>query len=122
MIEDPPRLTIRRTVARPSERRLSAFDGVPTGYVVDALGGTGGMSVDVGPVLPFERAPINYGRERVLIETASDRRWAWTYFANSAVCMPDLRPSAEYMAHLLAGREYLSPSYFDKLSRWPLAE
>ena len=67
---------------------------------------------------PFERAPINYGRERVLVQTATVPVWTWTYFANSAVCRDGLRPETAYMAHLLAGREFLSETYFAKLKAW----
>ncbi len=60
---------------------------------------------------PFERAPWNYGREIIEVHTASGTAWAWTYFANPAVRMPGLRPSADYLAHLLAGEDFLSADY-----------
>ena len=39
MIKDPPLLTIRRAFPRPSAAVMRAFTGVPTGYVIDAMGG-----------------------------------------------------------------------------------
>ena len=50
MIEEPPILTIKRNLPRPSERQIAAFHDVPTGFVVDALGGGGALSFDIKPV------------------------------------------------------------------------
>ena len=50
MIEDPPLLAIRRGFARPSPAQLAAFAGMPTGYVVDALGGRGALSNAIRPL------------------------------------------------------------------------
>jgi cation transport regulator ChaC len=69
----------------------------------------------------FERAPINYSREVVVVETAEARVAAWTYFANPAVLMAGLRPQRAYLEHLLAGAAYLSPSYAERLRGWPCA-
>lgn len=63
----------------------------------------------------FERAPINYSREVVCIRRGSEAVWAWTYVANPAVLKAGLVPSCEYLEHLLAGRPYLSPGYFNAL-------
>ncbi|MGA0839697.1 MAG: gamma-glutamylcyclotransferase family protein [Pseudomonadales bacterium] len=71
---------------------------------------------------PFERAPINYSREVVMVETLGGRVPAWTYFANPAVMASNLHPRRDYLAHLLAGRPYLSPSYYARLSSWPCVE
>lgn len=59
----------------------------------------------------FERAPVNYSRDFVEVMTGEGSQAAWTYFANPAVRRPGLRPSAGYLAHLLAGEAYLSPAY-----------
>jgi hypothetical protein len=67
---------------------------------------------------PFERAPVNYSRERVEVLTDAGPVWCWTYFANPAVRRPGLRPSREYLAHLLAGRPFLSPAYYQRLAGW----
>ncbi|XOV81562.1 MAG: gamma-glutamylcyclotransferase family protein [bacterium] len=69
---------------------------------------------------PFERAPWNYGREVVPVQQGQRMTWAWTYFANPAVMTADLRPPRAYMAHLLAGAEYLSDGYVQALQGYPL--
>ena len=67
---------------------------------------------------PFEKAPWNYGRDVIPVVTHSGELiWAWTYFANSALKQEDLRPSADYLAHLLAGKRWLSSDYFEFLSQ-----
>ena len=68
---------------------------------------------------PFERAPWNYGREVVEVSTDRGLSWSWTYFANAAVLRPGARPTAAYLAHLLAGREFLSAAYLNRLAAWP---
>jgi uncharacterized DUF497 family protein len=81
--------------------------------------------VDADQILrmdPFERAPINYSRDVVTVTTDAGPVHAWTYFANAAVRVPDARPEAAYMAHLLAGRPWLSPEWIARLEAWPLAE
>jgi len=59
----------------------------------------------------FERTPINYRREIVEVEADAEVILSWTYFANPGVIRGNLRPEREYLAHLLAGRAYLSGSY-----------
>ena len=65
---------------------------------------------------PFEAAPVNYSRDVVVVESDGERVAAWTYFANAAVVRHGLRPERQYLEHLLAGRDYLSPRYFAWLS------
>ena len=55
MIEEPPRLKINATRKRPSAAQIEAFQGVPTGFVVDAMHGKGAMSGTI--------APIGFGRD-----------------------------------------------------------
>ena len=82
-------------------------------------------SVDeIAKMDPFERAPVNYGREVVFVRRLVRRDGAedaptaaWTYFANAAVRRPGLRPSAAYLAHLQAGGPYLTTSYAAMLDR-----
>ncbi len=50
MIEDPPLLRIRRNFQRPSAAQVDAFRGQQTGHVVDAMGGSGGLSERVKPI------------------------------------------------------------------------
>jgi gamma-glutamylcyclotransferase (GGCT)/AIG2-like uncharacterized protein YtfP len=70
----------------------------------------------------FEVAPVNYGRDVVQVNTSAGLRACWTYFANPAVRRSGLRPPRAYLEHLLAGRPYLSASYFDVLRNWACVE
>lgn len=71
---------------------------------------------------PFERAPINYSREVVMVATEAGPVAAWTYFANAAVRVAGLQPEAAYLAHLLLGRPWLSAAYGERLACWPCVE
>jgi hypothetical protein len=64
----------------------------------------------------FEKTPVNYSRERVVVRTATGTQSAWTYIANRAVLIDGLKPSRAYLHHLLAGRPYLSPAYYEWLA------
>lgn len=57
MIEDPPLLTIHAAVERPHADTIAAFAGVPTGYVVDALGGRGALD---GAIRPLPGLPAGF--------------------------------------------------------------
>ena len=50
MIEEPPRLKINNARKRPTEAQIAAFQGVPTGFVVDAMFGAGAMSAAISPI------------------------------------------------------------------------
>ena len=50
MIENPPLLQVRRRFARPPPAEVAAFAGLPTGFVVDALGGGGGLDGRIKPI------------------------------------------------------------------------
>lgn len=50
MIEEPPILSINGKTKRPSENQIRAFQGVPTGFVVDALFGSGALNKMIQPV------------------------------------------------------------------------
>jgi 4-hydroxy-4-methyl-2-oxoglutarate aldolase len=52
MIKDPPLLTIRRNFARPASEQIAALGNVPTGHVVDALGGRGALDYRIKPLAP----------------------------------------------------------------------
>jgi 4-hydroxy-4-methyl-2-oxoglutarate aldolase len=58
MIKDPPALTIRRAFPRPTPAEVAAFAGVPTGYVVDALGGRGALDYRIKPLLPVRSVMV----------------------------------------------------------------
>lgn len=73
MIEEPPIVTIKRDIRRPSAAQIAAFQGVPTGFVVDAMFGDGALSsriqplgagrdlhcVAAGPALPVDCGPAD---------------------------------------------------------------
>ena len=71
---------------------------------------------------PFEKAPINYGREAVSLRTDVGPCWAWTYFANPALKGNGLLPERSYMAHLLKGKPYISQDYFSYLENHEVLE
>lgn len=50
MIEEPPVLSINGRVKRPSTSQIKAFQDVPTGFVVDALFGSGALSRLIQPL------------------------------------------------------------------------
>ena len=50
MIEAPPTLTIKTTMRRPTDAQIAAFQGVPSGFVVDALLGAGALSSSIQPL------------------------------------------------------------------------
>jgi 4-hydroxy-4-methyl-2-oxoglutarate aldolase len=54
MIEDPPNLTLRRRFPRPPAALVEALRGTPTGFVVDAMDGSGALAA---PVKPLAGAP-----------------------------------------------------------------
>ncbi len=54
MIKDPPLLTIKRDFARPSAELIASFAGIPTGYLVDAMGGRGCIGYRIKPLAPSE--------------------------------------------------------------------
>lgn len=88
----------------------------------------------------FESTPVNYSREivRVRVHAAhlppggvpdgmEDDDGAvviptWTYVANPAVRRAGLLPPRSYLAHLLAGRPFLSAAYVQRLECWPCVE
>ncbi|WP_415755198.1 gamma-glutamylcyclotransferase family protein [Pseudomonas leptonychotis] len=68
----------------------------------------------------FEGTPIYYSRECLPIVTAHGVQPAWVYIANPAFRQEGLLPSADYLAHLLAGRELLSEAYWSALAVLPV--
>ena len=52
MIKDPPLLSIRRNFPRPAADLVRAFEGVPTGHLVDAMGGRGCLPHAIRPLFP----------------------------------------------------------------------
>lgn len=50
MIEEAPLLTVRRKFARPTASQIAVFTALPTGYVVDAMGGSGALDQRIKPI------------------------------------------------------------------------
>ena len=57
MIEDPAKLTIRRSFQRPTASQVAAFRDAPTGFVCDAMDGRGALDTSVGPIGGGGRLP-----------------------------------------------------------------
>lgn len=55
MLTEPPALTLIDGAPRPGQMQIDAFDGVPTSFVCDALGGSGAMHPQI--------APVGFGRD-----------------------------------------------------------
>lgn len=51
MIEEPPILTIRRNLPRPSEAQIAAFQNISTGLIVDAQRGDGALDAVIKPLV-----------------------------------------------------------------------
>lgn len=56
MIEDAPKIRIAKELRRPRPEQMAALRGVPTGFVVDALGGSGGLDYRIKPVVSEQAA------------------------------------------------------------------
>ncbi|RMD92044.1 MAG: RraA family protein [Alphaproteobacteria bacterium] len=59
MIEEPPKLTIRRPARRPSAAQIAAFRDVPTSFVVDAMRGAGALDQAIRPLEHGGRLPAH---------------------------------------------------------------
>ncbi len=66
---------------------------------------------------PFEGYPIRYSRHIVSIATRKGALNSWVYTANEDHIQEGLKPAKWYLDHLLAGKEFLSPSYYMDLAR-----
>ncbi len=65
----------------------------------------------------IELVPHHYRRVRVLVRDAGTgtRLPAFTYVANPGMVRPNLKPTRDYIAHLLAGADVLPDSYLETL-------
>jgi gamma-glutamylcyclotransferase (GGCT)/AIG2-like uncharacterized protein YtfP len=66
---------------------------------------------------PYEGYPVRYRRTALPIITKAGNIDAWVYIANEDHVAEGLAPARWYLNHLLAGRDYLSDSYFESLSQ-----
>ncbi|TNF35291.1 MAG: gamma-glutamylcyclotransferase [Gammaproteobacteria bacterium] len=76
-------------------------------------------TMEVAKLDEFEGTPRLYSREVFLLETDHAVIPAWVYIANPAVIQQGLLPEAWYMQHVLAGRDYLSEPYYQRLQAQP---
>jgi 4-hydroxy-4-methyl-2-oxoglutarate aldolase len=58
MIVDPPLLTIRAGFLRPAKEIVDGFAGVPTGNMVDAMGGSGALDYRIKPLAPSDKVLV----------------------------------------------------------------
>jgi 4-hydroxy-4-methyl-2-oxoglutarate aldolase len=56
LIDDAPKVSARTPIRRPRPEQVSALHDVPTGFVVDALGGGGALDYRIKPVVPEQAA------------------------------------------------------------------
>jgi 4-hydroxy-4-methyl-2-oxoglutarate aldolase len=56
LIEDAPKIRVAKELRRPRPDQMAALRGVPTGFVVDALGGSGGLDYRIKPVVSEQAA------------------------------------------------------------------
>ena len=69
-------------------------------------------TTEISRMDPYENVPINYQRKILSLPKVPK---CWVYFANEEVCSDGLRPSREYMYHLLQGRSFISNDYYNHL-------
>ena len=106
--------------------KMDPFERAPWNYGRDAVlvrvprppsAGAAQASAATGPTpLSDGAGALAAGSEHEAMADASSDSMtpAWTYFANQAARRQGLKPPAEYLAHMLAGKDYLSKDYF----RW----
>jgi 4-hydroxy-4-methyl-2-oxoglutarate aldolase len=58
LIKDPPLLRIKRDFERPETKLLEGFAGVPTGHLVDAMGGRGCIDYRIKPLAPSDTVMV----------------------------------------------------------------
>lgn len=65
---------------------------------------------------PFEGFPHEYDRHRLSVRTDEGAFEAWVYIAAPGMTAASLKPAWEYLAHLLAGKPFLSDAYHARLA------
>lgn len=69
----------------------------------------------------FEGFPTHYERWEVQVIVDKKIEYAITYVAHPSKTAKGLKPTKEYLNHLLAGKSFLSKEYFEKLKATPTA-
>ncbi|TNE81160.1 MAG: gamma-glutamylcyclotransferase [Gammaproteobacteria bacterium] len=72
---------------------------------------------EIAKLDPHEGTPYMYSRDMFPVQTLSGVIPAWTYIANPAVIDNSILPARWYVEHLLAGREFLSAEYLQRIDR-----
>ena len=70
---------------------------------------------EIAKLDPYEGTPYLYSRDLFPVQTDAGVIPAWTYVANPAVIDNDILPARWYVEHLLAGREFLSQPYMNRI-------
>ena len=66
----------------------------------------------------FEGYPDGYRREEIWVTSSDGKKHkAITYIANDNQTKDGLKPSREYLSHLLRGKDLLSEEYYSKLEK-----
>ena len=65
----------------------------------------------------FEGAPVHYQKEIITVNTEDGPVNAIVYIANPNMIRENLKPSQEYLNHLLGGKDLLTESYYSVLSK-----
>jgi len=65
---------------------------------------------------PHEGSPWRYSRELFNVQTSGAVQPAWIYVANPAVLDDTVLPGRWYIEHLLAGRDYLTEDYWQRIN------
>ncbi len=74
---------------------------------------------DLAKLDASERHPAHYRRINVTVRSRGSNLACMSYQAQPDKIATGLRPSRDYLDHILAGREILSSRYVDKLARSP---
>ena len=64
---------------------------------------------------PYEGYPVRYSRLSIPIVCHQEIVEAWVYIANDDHITEGLKPNRWYLEHLLAGKQYLSTPYLERL-------
>jgi gamma-glutamylcyclotransferase (GGCT)/AIG2-like uncharacterized protein YtfP len=77
------------------------------------------QNADINKLDKFEGYPDHYQKIKVTVQEADGQEIeALTYIAHPDKVRDGLKPSKEYMQHLLAGKDVLSESYYRRLEKW----
>lgn len=108
------RLAFNKKASDAPHRSYANVMYCPDSLVEGVLYGLSGPD-EIFKMDPFEGTPRLYSRDLFPIETAEGVIYAWVYVANKAMHDDSLKPEQLYLDHLLAGKPYLTESYYASL-------